>query len=110
VKKKPLRRISTKKQAENKVQRQDRYDMLALFMRIWKDRGHYCASCGTYLGKEARTYMFDHLLEKSKYPALMMDEDNIFLCCWECHSKKTNGHPTKPHQDAVLTYKQNIGL
>lgn len=110
MKRRPLRRISTKRQLQMKEQRQERYKMLIFFMLLWKERPHICESCGKHLPDESRTYMFDHLLEKSKYPELALDENNIYLCCWDCHSLKTNGHPTEKHQEAILAYKINIGI
>jgi 5-methylcytosine-specific restriction endonuclease McrA len=38
--------------------------------------------------------MFDHLLEKSKYPDLKLEEENIMLVCLECHDLKTRGFIT----------------
>lgn len=81
-----------------------------LYMRVWKAEPHYCMSCDKWLGDEPRITFFDHLLEKSKYPELEFDDNNIFLCCWDCHSLKTNGHPTEEHEEAIINYKKLIGL
>jgi hypothetical protein len=35
--------------------------------------------------------MFDHILEKNKYPALKLEEDNIMMLCLDCHDNKTRG-------------------
>jgi 5-methylcytosine-specific restriction endonuclease McrA len=62
------------------------------FQDIWKKRSVYnCENCGKWLGKEPLSYMFDHLLEKSKYPDLAREEDNIMIVCLECHDNKTRG-------------------
>jgi hypothetical protein len=61
------------------------------FMEIWKSRPHKCESCGMCLGREPRSYMFDHILEKKLYPELALLEDNIALVCLECHDNKTRG-------------------
>lgn len=70
-------------------------DMNAFFLQVWKNRKqHDCENCGKWLGKEPLSYMFDHLLEKSKYPELKYEEDNIMLVCLECHDNKTRGFLT----------------
>lgn len=80
-------------------------DMSDFFDLIWRIRPHRCQSCGEDLGNEPRTYMFDHLLDKSKYPEFKFDRANIFICCLQCHSSKTNGHPTESHQAAINAAK-----
>lgn len=69
-----------------------------------------CQSCGQRLGFKPLNYYFDHLIEKSKRPELAMEKDNIFLCCLSCHSLKTDGHPTKKHQEAIQKAKEKFGL
>jgi len=70
-------------------------DMNAFFLQIWnKRKQHDCENCGKWLGKEPLSYMFDHLLEKSKHPELKYEEDNIMLVCLECHDNKTRGFIT----------------
>jgi len=70
-------------------------DMKAFFLQLWKKRKHECENCGKWLGNEPLSYMFDHLLEKSKYPELKHEEDNIMLVCLECHDNKTRGFLTE---------------
>ena len=70
-------------------------DMNAFFLQVWNSRKeHKCENCGKWLGKEPLSYMFDHLLEKSKHPELKYEEDNIMLVCLECHDNKTRGFLT----------------
>jgi 5-methylcytosine-specific restriction endonuclease McrA len=70
-------------------------DINAFFLQIWnKRKKHDCENCGKWLGSEPLSYMFDHLLEKSKYPDLKYEEDNIMLVCLECHDNKTRGFLT----------------
>lgn len=70
-------------------------DMNAFFLQIWnKKKQHDCENCGKWLGKEPLSYMFDHLLEKSKFPELKYEEENIMLVCLECHDNKTRGFLT----------------
>jgi len=77
----------------------------SMFYDIWAKRRHYCESCGLWLGNEPLSIFFDHLLEKSKYEQFALMEENIFLCCYNCHSKKTNGFPTEKHKKAIEQVK-----
>ena len=61
------------------------------FFSIWNKRYHYCVICGRWLGDEPLSYMFDHILEKDKYPDLKYEEENIALLCLDCHDCKTRG-------------------
>ncbi len=66
--------------------------MKQFFMSYWKTNNpHICESCNKQLGKEPLSYMFDHVLEKSKYPELAFEEENIMYLCFECHDNKTRG-------------------
>ena len=70
-------------------------DMNLFFLQIWtKRKKHDCENCGKWLGNEPLSYMFDHLLEKSKFPELKFEEENIMLVCLECHDNKTRGFLT----------------
>lgn len=73
----------------------------AFFMGIWIDRMHRCEICGTPLGHSPASYMFDHLLEKSKYPELEFEADNIALVCLSCHDKKTRGFVSAEYQEKI---------
>lgn len=65
------------------------------FIDLWnKRKKHDCENCGKWLGKEPLSYMFDHILEKSKHPDLKFEEDNIMFLCLECHDNKTRGNLT----------------
>lgn len=76
--------------------------MKEFFLDIWKKRTiHKCEMCGKWLGNEPLSYMFDHLLEKSSYPELKFEEENIAYLCLECHDKKTRGF-------ASINYLQKI--
>lgn len=67
-------------------------DMREFFLQVWKKHKiHNCENCGKWLGNEPLSYMFDHLLEKSKYPELKYEEENIMLVCLQCHDNKTRG-------------------
>lgn len=71
------------------------------FMSIWSVRKHKCEICDKFLGNEPKSYMFDHLLEKSKYPKLEFDPNNIALVCLDCHGAKTNGHINAKYQEKI---------
>lgn len=77
-----------------------------LYLNVWKERLHCCENCGKALGSEPLTYMFDHLLEKSKYPELKLVKENIMLVCFECHEKKTMGHPSEIQQTRIEKARQ----
>ena len=76
-----------------------------MFLNIWSKRRHYCESCGLWLGNEPLSIFFDHLLEKSVYKEFALLEENIYLCCGECHTKKTNGFPTENHRKTIKNIK-----
>ena len=76
-----------------------------MFFNIWSKRRHYCESCGLWLGNKPLSIFFDHLLEKSKYPEFALIENNIYLCCGKCHTRKTNGFPTENHRKAIKNIK-----
>lgn len=76
--------------------------MQEFFLDIWKKRKeHTCENCKKWLGSEPLSYMFDHLLEKSKYPDLKLKEENIMLVCLECHDLKTRGFITDFVRDKI---------
>lgn len=73
----------------------------SFFMDIWAAKIHRCEICGTSLGHSPASYMFDHLLEKSKYPELEFEADNIALVCLSCHDKKTRGFVSAEYQEKI---------
>jgi 5-methylcytosine-specific restriction endonuclease McrA len=80
-----------------------------MFLKIWENLNKKeCWSCSKYLGKEPLSYFFDHLLEKSQYPELDLEEGNIYIVCEECHTKKTNGFPTEKHKEAIMKAKETF--
>ncbi len=62
----------------------------AFYKKIWEKKRHYCSYCFIFIGDEPKKYMFDHILEKSKYKSLRYEEDNIALTCFDCHNTKTS--------------------
>jgi hypothetical protein len=57
-----------------------------MFLSIWKKRPHKSEVSGKYLGQEALSTYFHHILPKSKYPEACLDEENIILLTLEEHS------------------------
>lgn len=68
---------------------EEKPSMRDFFINIWKKREHRCENCDVWLGNEPLSYMFDHVLEKSKYPVLKFEADNIMMLCLHCHDNKT---------------------
>ena len=96
---------------EIEKQRKENEKMKNLFLEIWNERlPHKCENCGKFLGKEPKTYMFEHRLEKSKYPELKYEKDVIKYTCLECHDRKTRGFlsPLEDMQIKQLKKQYNI--
>lgn len=83
-------------------------DQARFFLQIWGSRPHKCEGCGKWLGEEPRSYMFDHLLEKSKYPDLKFEEENIMLVCLECHDNKTRGFLTDIVRERIKIVREKF--
>ncbi len=95
ISKKPLKSVrSHALSSKTNDNERDVIQMRDFFMQVWKNRSHNCENCGKRLGNEPLSYMFDHLLEKSKYPQLKYEEENICMMCLECHDLKTRGFIT----------------
>ena len=83
--------------------------MRSFFLSIWNKKVHNCENCNKWLGNEPLTYMFDHLLEKSKYPELMYEKENIMLVCLDCHNNKTNGIISKIVKNRIEIVRIKFG-
>jgi hypothetical protein len=92
-------RVKTEEQ--KKQQQEDIAKMWGLFIEIWNKRPHYSEVSGVWLGNEPKSWMFDHLLEKSKYPEIKYEKWNIALVSFDEHSRKTNGFPLPKHQELI---------
>lgn len=84
----------------------DRDRMWNLFLEIWNERPHRSQISGDWLGREPLSCMFDHLLEKSKWPQFKYDKRNIILLTCSEHSAKTNGWPLQKHKEAIENAKK----
>ncbi len=82
-----MKKISDKQKLKKQVERDMKERMLSVFLDIWMKRRHYSELSGKWLGKEALTTFFHHILPKSKYPQAMLDEENIILITFDEHSK-----------------------
>lgn len=80
-----------------------------MFLSIWKKRPHRCENCDAHLGNEPLSYMFDHVLEKSKYPDLRYEEENICMLCLDCHNNKTNCKLSDFMKEKIKKVKQIFG-
>jgi hypothetical protein len=87
-----------------------REKLLNFYISLWEKipfKYKTCIDCGCNIGTEPKTYMFDHLLEKNKYPDLMFEEWNIYYpLCGDCHGRKTKGFPSKKHQKRIEKVKE----
>lgn len=61
------------------TQRKSITEMHKFFLIIWEKRPHISEISGDWLGKEASTLFFHHILPKSKYPQFKLSEENIIL-------------------------------
>ncbi len=114
LKKSSLKRKS-KTVEEKQQQKEDIEKMWELFEEHWqktmtKYGAHWCESCSIRIWGENKSLYHDHLLEKSVYEEYKYDIDNLFLCCWECHTKKGNGFPTEKHKAAIDNAHKRYGI
>jgi len=64
--------------------------MQAFFMSIWNKLPHKSEVSGQYLGNEALSTFFHHILAKSKHPELAYIEENIILLTLDEHTNVEN--------------------
>lgn len=60
--------------------------MRNFFLEIWKERKHYSEISGDYLGSEALSTFFHHILPKEKYPDEAYNKSNIILLTLDEHT------------------------
>jgi hypothetical protein len=93
---KPRKPLGTSKmngKSFNKPQNRDNERVIIqreFFLSIWKKKPHNSEVSGDYLGSEAMSTYFHHILPKSKYPEAWLDEENIILLTLEEHSNVEN--------------------
>jgi hypothetical protein len=106
MKRTPLRKVSKKQKVKHLENTRTKGKMRSFFLRIWEERSHYSEVSGEYLGNFPLSWMFDHLLEKSKYPDFAFEKNNIALVTFEEHEAKTNGRPLPKHQELIDNAKK----
>lgn len=84
----------------------DKDKMWELFLSIWKQRGPYSEIDNTYLGKEAKSVFFDHLMPKENFPEVMYEEWNILIVSWEQHDNRHNGIIPEKYQEKINKAKE----
>jgi len=82
-----MRKISDKRKKALDEKKALTAMMLSVFMDIWHERKHNSEVSGRWLGKEALTIFFHHILPKSKCPQAALDKENIILLTFEEHQK-----------------------
>ena len=104
-----LKKTPLKKKPKH-VNREELEKMRDLFLLIWRKRPHVCIICGAGLGSEPHSYNFDHILEKSKYPELKFEEQNIALVCLDCHATKCMGFFPPSYAKLIEKTKELFGI
>ena len=86
---KPMRKVRLGILSEELIDecKKELAEMHLFFLEIWKKKPHKSEISGTYLGSEALSTFFHHILPKSKYPEASLDEENIILLTWEEHDQ-----------------------
>lgn len=68
------------------TKKEDSEKLKDFFMSIWTKRLHSSEVSHTYLGQEAFSVFFHHILLKEKYPQACFDEENIILLTLDEHT------------------------
>jgi len=107
LKKSYISKQPSEKQLAKKEIKKEKTKKIHQAMYNWwlKQEKNQCMSCGCNLPSEFHTWMVDHLLEKSQYPELALEEYNFYLTCFDHHSAKTNGFPHLTHKAAIENAK-----
>ena len=85
--KKPIVKVSEKKKAQQKEERELFAADKEFYAEIWLASPHTCQNCGKNLGKEPLTTFFHHLLPKKPYPEFRHTPENIMILCPDCHTQ-----------------------
>ena len=85
-----MRRISEKQKKVLEERKKDTIRQFNFFITIWGKRDHRSEISKRYLGKEALSVFFHHILPKENYPQARYDENNIILVTFDEHQKVEN--------------------
>lgn len=75
-----------------------------VFKEIWNERKHISEISGDYLGKEALSVYFHHILPKNKYPQIRLDKENIILLTTDEHANVESDIYKYPKINKIRTY------
>lgn len=64
---------------------------LTVFLKIWKERPHYCINCKAYLSDPPKAHYFSHNRAKSLDSKNRLNPEGISLLCFSCHFAKDHG-------------------
>lgn len=109
------------KSPEEKKEQQDQYNAdWEFYKKIWDSRWctnerpvgwwHICESCKQQIWGELKSLYIDHILEKSVFPQLRYEPDNIAILCTDCHSSKTNGIVNSVYKNRIEKAKKEFGV
>lgn len=106
---KNIKKVSEKQ----KVKKEQKKVLLSedeeFYKNVWKNKTpHICFECEEFLGYVPYNWMFDHILEKSKYPEFRHNEQNICYKCLECHDKRHRGLVSDKMKQLILTTKEKF--
>lgn len=106
---KPLAKMSVIMNKKTNIVQNNEHvlEMKLFFLSIWKKRKHYSEASGQYLGSEAMSTYFHHILPKEKYPEASLDEENIILLSLEEHSNVENDMYKYEEINQRRTYLKN---
>lgn len=82
--------LSSKKSSSLVKKLDKSLEMRQFFLSIWNKKPHRSEVSGDYLGKEALSIYFHHILPKEKYPKAAIDEENIIMLTLDEHSNVEN--------------------
>lgn len=88
---KGLAKTSNTLKKEHYLTKSDQFLIMRnFFLSIWNSRLHKSEISNTYLGKEAMSTYFHHILPKENYPQASLDEENIILLTLDEHCNVEN--------------------
>lgn len=100
-----LKKVSDKGLEKRKKDAERTKQLHLFFIELWNKlpRNKKCVICDTPLYGEPRSYMFEHLIEKSKRWDIAFEEWNMaYPMCLDCHTCKTNGFPKEKHKQLII--------